>query len=57
MIAIAILEDGWILGGGRESRLLNSLRPRFGPQTLELLAETDANHACAVDEWHADRAH
>jgi len=53
MIAVAFLEDGLILSGGRESRLLNSLRRRFGPQTLELLAQTEANNARAVATWRA----
>jgi len=53
MIAIAFLEDGLILSGGRESRLLNSLRSRFGPQTLELLAQTEADQPRAVAAWRA----
>ena len=55
MIAIAFLEDGLILSGGRESRLLNSLRSRFGPQTRELLSETEAANARVVAEWRACR--
>jgi hypothetical protein len=43
MIAVALLEDGLIHSGGRELLLLNALRSRFGPQTRELLAETEAN--------------
>jgi hypothetical protein len=53
MIAIAFLEDGLILSGGREHRLLNSLRCRFGPQTLELLAQTEADHVRAVADRRA----
>lgn len=45
MIAIVLLEDGLMLSGGRERRILNSLRSRFGPQTLELLAQTEARNA------------
>lgn len=55
MIAIAFLEDGLILSGGRESQLLNSLRSGFGPHTRELLAETESNHARVVADRRTRR--
>ena len=49
LIAIAFLEDGVILSGGRERDALTSLLPRFGLGTMTLLAETEAHYASLVE--------
>jgi hypothetical protein len=49
VVEIAFLEDGVLLGGGREHAALASLVPRFGLATRALLAETKRHYDALVE--------
>ncbi|MCA1698071.1 MAG: hypothetical protein LC790_03880 [Actinobacteria bacterium] len=54
LVAIAFLEDGVLLSGGRERAALTALQPWFGRSTLALLAETEQHYDALVEESRRD---